>query len=296
MKMIVFGASGFIGRHTFKLAQQRGYQTLGTRSSRNPSGSPQSELLTFDLLQHRVSSILPSEFRESAADVVAVHCTTFGGIDSCVGKGALSRQVNVDQQQQLMRDLDALGIRQVYLSSSYVFDGTTGGYREDSPCCPQGEYGRQKRDMELFIEQTLPDTLVLRLDKTVGTDPHERHLFSDWIRRSRVGEPIRCIRNQWLSPTVVDDVAESIVLACERGLRGLYHVANTEPVLRDELAARLLKAADLNGDIRLMTEEQLGLAEARPQNSSLDSTAFRAVTGYTFCSVSRMIESFVSRL
>jgi dTDP-4-dehydrorhamnose reductase len=194
-----------------------------------------------------------------------------------------------------MEDLRADHIRHIYFSTSYVFDGEQGNYSEDAPCRPLNLYGRQNREIELWMEEHEPDSLVLRLDKIVGTDPREAHLFSQWQRLVDDGRPIVCMRGMVFSPTLVDDVAEGILRACRLGLRGLYHLAPDESHRREDLARRFLTVTNSHTDILVQAPEALDLIEPRPPRTHLDGTRFRRVTGHSCTRMEAALAIFTQR-
>ena len=291
MKFLIIGGSGFIGTHTLTLARQSGYEAIGTQCRSQRSG-----LLQFDVAKHRIIDCVAPSFFGGPETVLAIHCAGFGGVDACLIQQTLSRTINVERTKLLMEDLRELGARQVYLSSSYVFDGKCGPYRETDPCAPVNEYGRQKVAIEEFFMDRIDGSLILRLGKVIGDRPEESHLLTDWYALARSHRPISCIQGQVLSVTLVSDVATAVLTACQRKLRGIYHVAGNEPAGRETLARRFLAALGSDSGIELTSHEELGLSEPRPVDTSLDSNRFCSETGMEFTSISSIFGSFIDNV
>jgi dTDP-4-dehydrorhamnose reductase len=288
MRFLILGASGFLGGHLWKLFTERQCEVVGTQSR---TLSPQ--LVHFNLAQDRVLNSVPKGFF-TGENCCVVHAAGFGSPDQCARQQELSRLVNVQAVQQVVEDLAPFSVRHIYLSSSYVFDGQTGRYRECDPCQAICEYGRQKVDMERYLLDRAHTALILRLDKVVGEDPGERHLFAEWYNHLKQGRQIRCIREQTLSPVDVNDVAMFVWEACRKELHGVFHVSGTERVERAALAYQFQQAISQPGSIIEEDAENFLFADPRPLHSDLDGRALREATGFQPLSVQQMLERFRS--
>ena len=286
MNLLVVGASGFIGRHILAEAKRRGATALGTRAS-----AAADDLVSFDLRHDRLASIEPVRSWEDGSVVVAA---AFPQIDRCRIERDLSYAINVVATVQLLRDTVARGLRPVFLSSSFVFDGRRGHYGDRDERSPISEYGRQKAEVETVVERELPDALVVRLDKTIGTDPEEKHLFSEWRSAAVAGQPIRCVERQDFSPTLVDDIARGVLAACERELRGTYNMANPEVISRAALARRFVAAGGFAAGVEEVSQRDLGFVDLRPEKSSLDSRAFIRETALQFTTVDEALRAYLA--
>jgi dTDP-4-dehydrorhamnose reductase len=288
VKFLVVGASGFIGRHILAEARRSGVPAIGTQSSARREG-----LIRFDLSHDRLRDAAIGPILDSGGDAWVVIAAAFSQIDRCLLERDLSYRTNVEGTIQLLRDSAALGLRPVFLSSSFVFDGRRGGYGDHDARAPISEYGRQKAEVEAFIERELPAALVLRLDKTVGDDPAERHLFSEWWAAAANGCAIRCIEHQFFTPTLVDDIGRGIIGACRRRLSGIYNLANAETMSRADLARQFVEMAALGTAVEEVSQRDLGFADLRPERSSLDSRTFVAATEMEFTGMRTVLASFL---
>src|ERR1039458_3140521 len=287
MKFLIIGASGFVGRHVLALSKSSGYEALGTQAH-----SPRPGLLPFDLLTDRITDRVPPSFFETGQPVYAIICAVISQIDRCYRERSISHKVNVENTIRLIEDLRNHGTKIVFFSTSFVFDGNAGNYNEQDPPHPLSEYGRQKASVEHFIQSNPDGKLVLRLDKIVGDDPAENHLFSEWYRSMQGNQPITCIAGQVLSPTYVGDVASGVIVACQQGLSGLYHLAGPEIFPREELARQFTRAVGQQSPIHSKSQEEFGFLDKRPLKSYLDSTRFVKATGMRFTPMRTVFNEF----
>lgn len=291
MKFLIIGASGFIGSHVLASARSRGYEAFGTQARSRHLG-----LIPFDLLQHRIRDCISTSFLAGNEARFGVLCIKHGLLDRYATDPEVGHKLEVEKTILLIEDLLALGVKPVFLSSSYVFDGTIGYYNDDFPHSPVSAYGRHKAEVERFLRGRSQDTLTLRLDKNVGDDPSETHLFSQWYQWMCENRPITCIDGQILSPTFVGDVAEGVMLSCQLGLSGLYNLASPEFFLRDELARQFALALGRQPRIVSTPQEDFKFPEPRPLKSYLDSSKFARATGMQYTPMREVFNTFKNRL
>jgi len=290
MRFIFIGASGFVGRHAMAHAAARGHEVIGTQSAaRHPN------LLKFNLLEDRLPEVLGKRWRDSDTPVYGVVCASVRQIDRCFRERERTRPINVEKTILAIHDLLDLGFRAVFLSTSYVFSGRRGNYSENDQRDPICEYGRQKAAVEEYLTTKLPQALILRLDKIVGDDPAEEHLFTEWLRWIRSGRPITCIAGQKMCPTLVDDIARALVTACEKGLQGLYNTANPQSIEREELARQFVDILGKQAEIIPRPQSFFNFLDPRPMDTTLDSSRFIQATGMQFTPMKKVIEVFARK-
>jgi len=297
-RFLVIGASGFVGSHLIRRLASLGIPALGTRSrsGKRPAAAP---LVPFDLASDRIADVLNPGFlrQDPPATLHAAICATVDNMDACYREAAHYRRIYVDGTCRLIDDLVALGVRPVFFSTCYVFDGGKGFYSEDDPISPVNEYARQKYAVEQHLATHAPSGWTLRLDKIVGDDPTEESLFTQWLRRVRENRPITCIADSELSPTYVGDVVEAVLLSASKGLTGMHHVANPERFLRIDLARAFCRHLGVpNHPMVEHSLEDFGFADARALKSSLNGSRFQRLTGIQHTPMATVLARFAQRL
>jgi len=112
----------------------------------------------------------------------------------------------------------------------------------------------------------------------------------------RSNQPIVCIRGSLLSPTYVMDVAQGIVVACQRGLTGVYHVSNSEFFHREELATQFCHALGRSPTVLSKPLEEFNFPDRRALKSYLDGTRFVQATGMRFTPMREVFRRFRLRI
>lgn len=292
--VLVIGASGFVGCHVLAGLRQQGYFAVGTQSTAQCPG-----LLRFNLVQDRIGSVISSAFDNAPTPGYALLCAGIGSVEACSQDRVGSRLVNVTSTKRLIDDLTERGFSTIYFSTSAVFDGHRLIYDESILPAPLHEYGRQKAEVEDFLLSQVPDAVVVRLSKIVDTDPAGHDLLGDWWKRVRARQPIECVAGESFSPTLAADVAAAIGRLIDRRLSGLFHVANSEGLFRDDMARQFLAALGGNSPVVPVVNHppaHFGFTEPRPACSCLCSEKLVRATGTQFRPVAEILRTFCNRL
>ncbi len=291
MKFLIVGASGFIGGNILKHVRSLGFEAVGTQARSRREG-----LVNFDLLRHRILDCIDRSFFLGSQPVHVLICAVVSNMDLCLTDRAIAHAINVERTTQLIDDVTALGAKTTFLSTCFVFDGQVGYYNEDSPLSPVNEYARHKVEVEDYMRNRAPGSLVMRLEKIIGDNPAENHFLTQCYKSISEDKPIVCIEGSVLSPTWVNDVARGFVLACEMGLHGVFHVSNSEFFHRDELARQFCHALGIVPNVVTKPLAEFHFADKRALKSYLDGSRFANKTGLRFTSMREVFHQFIRRL
>jgi len=184
--------------------------------------------------------------------------------------------VTVDAAVAAARAAVAGDARFVLFSSDLVFDGRTGGYTELSPVAPLSPYGRMKADAEALVRAEHAGAVVIRTSLLAGESGimlRPAYECESFMR----GQSVVLYRDEWRSPTHVDDVARAAWELSALEVSGVFHVAGPERMSRLDLGRVL---CDLfRFDPALIREADR--PESRPRDTSLDSRRTAMLLGWT---------------
>lgn len=219
MKILITGASGFIGSFIAEEALKRGMETWAAvrgSSSTKYLADPRINLIKLDL-----------DSEKQMRDALASHKFDFvvhaAGVTKCIDPNDFFR-VNTEGTKNLVRALLSLEMpikKFVYLSSLSIF----GPARENMPYSeitdndtpvPNTAYGQSKLAAENFLkeQQSLP-YVILRPTGVYGPRERDYFMMAKSIKNHidfSVG-----YRPQILTFVYVDDVVRAVFLAIERG-------------------------------------------------------------------------------
>lgn len=289
--ILIVGATGLIGGKVKELCHRNGIRCLGTSTTGSQS----------DMLKYRLGDDDPEELLALAEEKGHIDAVVIAGavsnIHQCFSSPEQSKKINVIGTKDLLNSASSQGIKSVFLSSDAVFDGVSGEYTEESACCPATVYGSQKKEIEDYIAQMIPEGLVYRISKQYDLIPEGKNLFADIYRDAVEKKRLRCIKGLFFNPTYVGDIAACILLGIEKKLRGLYQVASPEVVERVELAQKLIEKCEIS-DCVITNEdrEAFNLEEDRFFNASMNVSKFLMDTNYSFIPLDEAITQFARRV
>ena len=158
MKILITGASGFIGSFIVEEALKRGFETWAAVRGSSKKDFLQDERIHFIELNLSSQEQLEDQLKDHVFDYV-VHAA---GVTKCLNTADF-RRINTEGTKNLVRALQNLKMplkRFVYLSSLSVYGAIHEQQpyteiREDDTPQPNTEYGKSKLEAELWLD-TLP--------------------------------------------------------------------------------------------------------------------------------------------
>ena len=191
--------------------------------------------------------------------------------------------VTVDAAIAAARAAASVSSRFVFFSTDLVFDGLLGAYTEQALVAPLSPYGRMKAEAEALVAAEHAEALIVRTSLLVGESGVTLRPTHECEALER-GQPVTLYRDEWRSPTAVDDVARAAWELCELGAAGVVHVAGPERLSRVVLGSIL--CALYRFDPGLIQEADR--PASRPRDTSLDSRRAASLLGWTPAALSEL--------
>ena len=203
-----------------------------------------------------------------------VHAAAWTQVDACEDDPDRAFAVNALGTRHVAEAARIVGARVCYLSTDYVFDGTSPTpYHEWSPTAPQSVYGHSKLagEGELDAGHT-----VVRTSWVFGE--HGGNIVKTILRIAGDQDTLRFVDDQHGHPTDAADLASMIVRLVVGRRPGVFHVTNQGAVSWYEFARSVMEAAGLDPDrVEPIATTDLDPPRPahRPANSVLDNAALR---------------------
>ncbi|GAA5961836.1 hypothetical protein JCM3765_004090 [Sporobolomyces pararoseus] len=166
MKVVVTGASGFLGRQVFAELSKRTIDVKGLAFSRGTDG-----LIQLDLNDPSATK----QLLESLSPTVVIHCAAERKPDVCEKTPSVARALNVVATENLAKLSTLLGFTLIYISTDYVFPGNAPepvGYDVNDAPAPTNLYGETKYEGEKVVleakEKNGAKVTVLRVPVLYG--------------------------------------------------------------------------------------------------------------------------------
>ena len=139
------------------------------------------------------------------------------------------------------------GKRLVYISSDYVYPGTSGNYKETDPILPVNNYAWSKLGGECAVRM-VPNHLIIRTSFGASDFPHDT-----------------AYNNLWTSKDYVDVIAPMILEASKSDLTGIINIGTEKKSMLDYARRR---NPDITG--KPLTDN------SSPKNSSLNISKWKS--------------------
>jgi dTDP-4-dehydrorhamnose reductase len=277
-KTAVIGAGGFLGRKLLKAYRAFYPDTLGTHHQKGVGAH-----LYLDLAAPDIGAFKLVESGYTSVVIAA----GIPQILRCEQEKEYTRARNVEGTLALARQISAAGLKLIWFSTDYVFDGITGAYPDDAPTAPLNEYGRQKAWVEKQLPEIYGDNyLIIRLCKVFDLDATHNTLLVQMARNLIIGETVLAAHDQVFCPTLIDDVVTAVLALQTSGASEIFNVCAPTPWSRYDLA--LLMADTLGVDkvqVKRISLDDLNEAFDRPKRTDLICRRLTAETGITFSSM-----------
>jgi nucleoside-diphosphate-sugar epimerase len=230
MRVLVTGASGFVGGPTCAELIARGHDVLAL--VRRPGSEPAGTRAVRGDLADGVA--LNSALADARPEAV-IHLAAEIGSQRDAEK---IEEVNVRGTERLLAACRAADVRRIVFVSTVVTGDAHGAVlTEDAPLPVETPYGRSKQEGERLVRDSGLDAVVVRPGHVYGPGGWFAEEFVKRLRQPGRFAVIGRGDNLW-DMVHVEDVARALADALERGESGaVYHCVDDEPLPQREFLA-----------------------------------------------------------
>jgi len=217
MKILILGATGFLGKKLMT-DLSKNHEVVGTCHKENIPGLYNIDALDFVGLKEFILNIKPQVIIDTIALTSSLECER---------NPDLAKQLNYQTASNIVSVSNLVGAKLVFISSSYVFDGSKGNYSEEDMPNPTNVYGKTKVLAEKEVLES--NGIVLRVDIMYGYNGKNNNngIFGKIIASNTLEErnpaQLRC-------PLFVDDVSSAITTLIEKNQSGIFHLCGPDKI------------------------------------------------------------------
>jgi len=284
-KLLITGASGFLGWNLCQLAKQD-WEVYGTYFSHLVE-IPGVTLLKVDLKDFQELKRIFQEIQPAAV----IHMAAQSSPNFCQSHPDESYPINVTASCNIAGLCADYSIPCVFTSTDLVFNGLNPPYRETDPVCPVNQYGEQKVIAEEGMLKRYPLTAVCRMPLMFGiATPPATSFMQPFIKILREGQELSLFTDEVRTPVSGKTAAQGLLLALEK-VKGRIHLGGKDRLSRYEFGRLLVEVLQLpEAGLKACQQQDVKMAAPRASDVSLDSSMAFAL-GYAPLSLREELEA-----
>ncbi len=266
MRFVVTGANGLVGSRLCAQLTAAGHSVVGL--GRGPRRTEGGHTYTTCDLTHGAEV---AEAIATARPEVVLHPASMTNVDGCEKDPTGAWAGNVEATVHVAKAATAAGAHLVHVSTDYVYDGDHGPYSEEALPNPRGVYATTKAVAEQAARTFAPGCAIARTAIVYGWPAAANLNFGAWLVTAfGAGQQVKLFEDQWVSPSLADNVAAMLIELGERRLGGVWHTAGAEVIDRVTFGRRLARVFGFDEGLIVPTRmAELKLPSPRPLTSGL---------------------------
>ncbi|MBD1935214.1 MULTISPECIES: SDR family oxidoreductase [Cyanophyceae] len=283
-KLLVTGASGFLGWHLCQAQQE--WEIYGTYFSHSID-IPGVNILKVDLKDFQELKRIFSQIKPDAV----IHTAAQSSPNYCQNNPEETHLINVTASANIAGLCADYSIPCVFTSTDLVFNGLNPPYKETDSVSPVNLYGEQKVMAESGMLERYPMTAVCRMPLMFGNaTPTAISFIQPFIETLKEGKELRLFIDEFRTPVSGVTAAQGLLLALDK-VRGIIHLGGKERISRYDFGRLLVEVFKLpEVGLKSGKQKDVKMAAPRPPDVSLDSSkAFEL--GYSPLSVWEELEA-----
>jgi dTDP-4-dehydrorhamnose reductase len=208
---------------------------------------------------------------------VVINTAAFHNVSMCESSPEMAYSVNTVGASNVAVVSAALGAKNVFISTDYVFAGDipNGQYNKlTTPPAPVNVYGNTKLAGEEAVRDISSENLIFRISSvfgTAGSSGKGGNFIEAIIRKVSLGEIADVVDDSLMSPTYTVTASKILLQLLQNDVSGIQHGSSAGQCSWFELASFAASKIGKEDLVRPICSP-VNQVPARPVNSSLDTT------------------------
>ncbi len=266
-KILITGASGFLGWHLCQLAKQE-WEVYSTYFS-HPVNIPDTTTIKVNLTDFQELKQIFHDIQPAAV----IHTAAQSQPNFCQSHPHESYAINVVASCNIAGLCADNNMSCVFTSTDLVFDGLNPPYQEIDPVCPVNIYGEHKVMAELGMLERYPMTAVCRMPLMFGMEtPTAKSFMQPFIQTLKEGKDVNLFIDEFRTPVSGKTAAKGLLLALEK-VNGHLHLGGKERISRYDFGRLLADIFQLpTTGLKACRQQDVKMSAPRPSDVSLNSS------------------------
>lgn len=281
MKILVTGSNGLLGQKLIHLlAKDPTVELVAT--SRGENRTKLKEEYIYESLDITNKDQVFEVLYGHEPDAV-INTAGMTNVDACEDDKEGCDALNVSAVEYLVDVCEQIDAHLIHVSTDFIFDGTSGPYREDDDPNPVNYYGESKLKGEHIVVNAKCPWSILRTVLVYGVaDDMSRSNIVLWAKGAlEKGAPLNIVNDQFRTPTLAEDLAMGCFLCAKKAVQGVFHISGDDFMSIYELVDRVGKFYGLDtGVVSPVTSTGLNQRAPRPPKTGFYIDKARSLLGY----------------
>ncbi|MED3946207.1 dTDP-4-dehydrorhamnose reductase [Priestia aryabhattai] len=257
-KVLITGANGQLGKELVELFTAKGFEVYGF-------GRDKMDITNQAQVQEVINTLKPN---------IVLHSAAHTQVDLAESEPEQAFSINAYGTRNVAVAAEAVGAKLVYVSTDYVFDGTTDEpYNEFSPTSPLGVYGKSKLAGEQFVRDLHSNFFIVRTSWVYGK--YGANFVKTMLKLGQERKELSVVADQIGCPTYTLDLAHAILELVDTQKYGVYHISNSGSCSWYEFAKEIFKVSDMEVQVNPCTTADFPRPAARPANSVFEHMSIK---------------------
>lgn len=235
-RVLVFGGSGLVGSKFIDL-HKTSFEIIA------PSAE-QVDILNKDQITKAVEQFNPDSIINLAA---------FTQVEEAENqkddRSGICFQINAAGAKNIAESAEEFNKHLIYISTDYVFDGEKkhAPYIETDKPNPINWYGQTKLAGEQMVLEKGGKTAIVRISMPFSSYyESKKDIARFFLEQLKMGNQVKVVEDQWITPTLVDDIGSALKELLDNKSTGIYHVASRDSVTPLEFVKTLAEIFQLD--------------------------------------------------
>lgn len=278
---LIIGGSGQVGTWLLRTTPE-GWNSMGTTTQR-----PHPSLLYLDITDDIAVKGLINTLRPH----IVFHTAAYTHVDGCEEHPERSQRINVEGTRSVAQACADIGVKLVFFSSEYIFDGKHGPYTETDKPRPLNIYGKHKLEAETICQELNPTCLIVRPTVVYSYLPTSKNFAMQLIDSFEKDVEIKAITDQISTPTYAPNLASLTWELVKRNAEGIFNVVGPDLMNRDQFAHIIAEIFNFNSSLIMPVKtKDISQRAKRPLKAGLSNQKLVGYIGITPVGVKRALE------
>jgi len=275
-KILITGAFGQLGDSTI-LELQPHFEIIASGKKTPQINNYPCKYINLDITsKNQVGEIINIYLPD-----IIVHLAATTNVDLCETNKDLAWNNNVKATENILYHIRGSKCKIIFISTDYIFDGSSGPYSELDQPNPINYYGKTKLAAENIIRGSAQPWVILRTNVLYGNSYLNKASFVKWIIDSLSNkEKIKVVNDQFGNPTWTAALSEAIKISMVMNVNDIFHYGGSEFISRFEFAKKIANIFNLDSSLIIpIKTDDLNQKAKRPLKSGLITSKIEEVLG-----------------